>query len=329
MRAADPRRDAPAGDDRHRAPASTLARLAGKLAKPGGVAEILPGARGGLPRAPAGRARCPASATRTGALLERFAIRTVGDLRARLARGALRHLRAARAWCSTSARAGSTTSRSSRPTPRPPTARCGRARAALDPPRQHLRARGGPARDRRGDARLPRRPRRRSACAPTPARRDARGARAPTSTRARARAPARPQPRRAARGRRARRHGRAAPRPREPSDSTDELWRAARELFALAPPPPRAGQAGRAHARSTSLRAPGWQRRLFGDPHARTGDGAPTAPAATTATAGPRPRARPAARAPRLRAHPARARACRWSRPTSWARTASACAPRP
>src|SRR5688572_21198582 len=59
----------------------TLARLAGKLAKPGGVAEVLPGGEAaflaGLPVD-----ALPGVGHSTRALLERFAIRTVGDLRA-------------------------------------------------------------------------------------------------------------------------------------------------------------------------------------------------------------------------------------------------------
>lgn len=59
----------------------TLARLAGKLGKPGGVAEILPGAEeaflAGLPVE-----HLPGVGHSTRALLERFAIRTAGDLRA-------------------------------------------------------------------------------------------------------------------------------------------------------------------------------------------------------------------------------------------------------
>jgi DNA polymerase-4 len=58
----------------------TLARLAGKLAKPGGVAEVLPGGEeaflGNLPVE-----HLPGVGHSIGALLERFAIRTVGDLR--------------------------------------------------------------------------------------------------------------------------------------------------------------------------------------------------------------------------------------------------------
>jgi len=58
----------------------SLSRLAGKLAKPGGVAEIWPGCEasflGGLPVD-----QLPGVGHRTRRLLERFAIRTVGDLR--------------------------------------------------------------------------------------------------------------------------------------------------------------------------------------------------------------------------------------------------------
>lgn len=58
----------------------TLARLAGKLAKPGGVAEVWPGHEEafltGLPID-----QLPGVGHRTGRLLERFAIRTAGDLR--------------------------------------------------------------------------------------------------------------------------------------------------------------------------------------------------------------------------------------------------------
>jgi DNA polymerase-4 len=58
----------------------TLARLAGKLAKPGGVAEVLPGGEeaflGNLPVE-----HLPGIGHSIGAQLERFAIRTVGDLR--------------------------------------------------------------------------------------------------------------------------------------------------------------------------------------------------------------------------------------------------------
>jgi DNA polymerase-4 len=57
----------------------SLARVAGKLAKPGGVAEIWPGHEEaflrGLPVE-----QLPGVGHRTGRLLERFAIRTVGDL---------------------------------------------------------------------------------------------------------------------------------------------------------------------------------------------------------------------------------------------------------
>lgn len=58
----------------------TVARLAGKLAKPGGVAEVWPGHEAafleGLPVE-----HLPGVGYRTRRLLERFAIRTVGDLR--------------------------------------------------------------------------------------------------------------------------------------------------------------------------------------------------------------------------------------------------------
>jgi DNA polymerase IV len=58
----------------------TLARLAGKLAKPGGVAEILPGhERAFLTRLPVHH--LPGVGRRIGQALERFAIRTAGDLR--------------------------------------------------------------------------------------------------------------------------------------------------------------------------------------------------------------------------------------------------------
>ena len=57
----------------------TLARLAGKLAKPSGVAEVLPGyERAFLAHLPASEL-CGVGHT-TRALLERFAIRTIGDL---------------------------------------------------------------------------------------------------------------------------------------------------------------------------------------------------------------------------------------------------------
>ena len=57
----------------------TLARLAGKLAKPAGVAEVLPGhERAFLSRLPVTEL-CGVGHT-TSALLERFAIRTIGDL---------------------------------------------------------------------------------------------------------------------------------------------------------------------------------------------------------------------------------------------------------
>lgn len=57
----------------------TLARLAGKLAKPGGVAEILPGCeRAFLARLPV--RHLPGVGYRIGRALERFAIRTVGEL---------------------------------------------------------------------------------------------------------------------------------------------------------------------------------------------------------------------------------------------------------
>jgi len=58
----------------------TLARLAGKLGKPGGIAEILPGYEADfLSRLPV--EHLPGVGHRTGAQLERFAIRTVGQLR--------------------------------------------------------------------------------------------------------------------------------------------------------------------------------------------------------------------------------------------------------
>ncbi len=57
----------------------TLARLAGKLAKPGGVAELLPGhERAFLARLPV--RHLPGVGHAIGRQLERFAIRTVGDL---------------------------------------------------------------------------------------------------------------------------------------------------------------------------------------------------------------------------------------------------------
>ncbi len=57
----------------------TLARLAGKLAKPGGVAEILPGhERAFLARLPV--RHLPGVGFRTSRALERFAIRSVGEL---------------------------------------------------------------------------------------------------------------------------------------------------------------------------------------------------------------------------------------------------------
>jgi DNA polymerase-4 len=57
----------------------TLARIAGKLAKPGGVAEIRPGyERVLLARLPVGH--LPGVGRSIGPLLERFAIRTVGEL---------------------------------------------------------------------------------------------------------------------------------------------------------------------------------------------------------------------------------------------------------
>ncbi len=56
-----------------------LARLAGKLGKPGGVAEILPGhERAFLARLPVGH--LPGVGHKIGQALERFAIRTVGEL---------------------------------------------------------------------------------------------------------------------------------------------------------------------------------------------------------------------------------------------------------
>lgn len=58
----------------------TLARLAGKLAKPGGVAEVLPGYEEAF-LGPLPVEHLPGVGHRTRALLERFAIRTVGDLR--------------------------------------------------------------------------------------------------------------------------------------------------------------------------------------------------------------------------------------------------------
>jgi DNA polymerase-4 len=58
----------------------TLARLAGKLAKPGGVAEVLPGGEEAfLANLPV--EHLPGVGHSIGAALERFAIRTVGDLR--------------------------------------------------------------------------------------------------------------------------------------------------------------------------------------------------------------------------------------------------------
>lgn len=58
----------------------TLARLAGKLAKPGGVAEVWPGhEQSFLTDLPI--EQLPGVGYRTGRLLERFAIRTAGDLR--------------------------------------------------------------------------------------------------------------------------------------------------------------------------------------------------------------------------------------------------------
>jgi DNA polymerase IV len=59
----------------------TLARLAGKLAKPGGVAEVLPGYEQAF-LGPLPVEHLPGVGHSIGALLERFAIRTVGDLRA-------------------------------------------------------------------------------------------------------------------------------------------------------------------------------------------------------------------------------------------------------
>ncbi|MDA1264718.1 MAG: DNA polymerase IV [Planctomycetota bacterium] len=57
----------------------TMARLAGKLAKPGGTAELLPGhERAFLSRLPV--RHLPGVGPRIGRALERFAIRTVGDL---------------------------------------------------------------------------------------------------------------------------------------------------------------------------------------------------------------------------------------------------------
>lgn len=57
----------------------TMARLAGKLAKPGGVAELLPGhERAFLARLPV--RHLPGVGQRIGRALDRFAIRTVGDL---------------------------------------------------------------------------------------------------------------------------------------------------------------------------------------------------------------------------------------------------------
>ena len=58
----------------------TLARLAGKLAKPGGVAEIWPGYECTFLR-DLPIEQLPGVGYRTGRLLERFAIHTVGDLR--------------------------------------------------------------------------------------------------------------------------------------------------------------------------------------------------------------------------------------------------------
>ena len=58
----------------------TIARLAGKTAKPGGVAEILPGhERAFLDRLPV--AHLPGVGRSIGAQLERYAVRTVADLR--------------------------------------------------------------------------------------------------------------------------------------------------------------------------------------------------------------------------------------------------------
>lgn len=58
----------------------TLARLAGKLAKPGGVAEILPGGEAAF-LAPLPLAHLSGVGHVTGRLLERFGLRTVGELR--------------------------------------------------------------------------------------------------------------------------------------------------------------------------------------------------------------------------------------------------------
>ncbi len=58
----------------------TLARLAGKLAKPGGVAEVLPGHELAF-LAPLPLEHLPGVGHATGALLERFGLRTVGELR--------------------------------------------------------------------------------------------------------------------------------------------------------------------------------------------------------------------------------------------------------
>ncbi len=58
-----------------------IARLAGKLGKPGGVAEILPGYEADF-LAPLPVEQLPGVGSKIGALLERFQIRTVGDLRA-------------------------------------------------------------------------------------------------------------------------------------------------------------------------------------------------------------------------------------------------------
>ena len=58
----------------------TVARLAGKLAKPGGVAEILPGHEAAF-LGPLPVEHLPGVGHATGRLLERFGLRTVGELR--------------------------------------------------------------------------------------------------------------------------------------------------------------------------------------------------------------------------------------------------------
>jgi DNA polymerase-4 len=249
----------------------TLARLAGKLAKPGGIAEVLPGGEqaflGALPVD-----ALPGVGRVTGALLERFAIRTVADLRAvsrevlfatfgRL--GLVLHQRARgvdpEPVEATYVEAPDGTLRPRAPvairrdsTFEPEEGRRAIVEAMLcylvERAAERLRFHGGAARSLRvhvtyvdtrpSPERVPARPRPGA---------DEEGGGAPGGTVAQRRTLA------------------------EPSDSTDELWRAARELYRGLP-------RRRALVRQVGLAlegvAPraGWQRRLFGEPTASGAD---------------------------------------------------------